>query len=198
MLETGNLGKLLREVRACHVCAAHLPLGPRPVVQIGAGARLLIVGQAPGARVHASGIPWSDASGERLRQCLALGSEIFYDPAKVALLPMGFCYPGRGSGGDLPPRPECAGLWHERLLARMPNVALTLLLGQHAQRHYLRGERRGNLTATVQAWARRAPGTVALPHPSPRNRGWFARNPWFETEVLPVLRERVARLWLPQ
>lgn len=191
------LDSLLGEVRACRVCDAHLPFGPRPVVQIGAGASLLIVGQAPGTRVHASGIPWCDASGDRLRQWIGVDSAVFYDPAKVALMPMGFCYPGRGGGGDLPPRPECAVLWHARLLARMPNVALTLLLGQHAQRHYLRDEWRGNLTDTVRAWAGRSPDTLALPHPSPRNRGWFARNPWFAAEVLPVLRERVARLWPP-
>jgi uracil-DNA glycosylase len=189
-----RLSTLLEKVRGCTACAAHLPLGARPVVQIGAGARLLIVGQAPGTRVHASGIPWCDPSGDRLRVWLGMDSHVFYDPGRVALMPMGFCYPGRGSGGDLPPRPECAGLWHARLLTHMPGVRLTLLLGQHAQRRYLRDGRDGNLTDTVQAWAGRSSATMALPHPSPRNRGWFARNPWFEADVLPVLRARVAQL----
>lgn len=132
-----NLDALLAQVRACRACANELPLGPRPVVQIGTSAKLLIIGQAPGTRVHASGIPWGDASGKRLRDWLAITPEDFYNPSRVAILPMGFCYPGRGAGGDLPPRRECADLWHERLLAQMPNVALTLLIGQYAQHHCL-------------------------------------------------------------
>lgn len=190
-----NLDALLAEVRSCRVCANELPLGPRPVLQIGTSAKLLIIGQAPGARVHASGIPWDDASGKRLRDWLGIDPEDFYNPSRVAILPMGFCYPGRGAGGDLPPRRECAALWHERLLVQMPNVALTLLIGQYAQQHCLDTTWQGNLTKTVRAHVLHGPGIMALPHPSPRNRRWFAHNPWFETELLPVLRRRVAGLW---
>lgn len=191
-----ELDRVLRDARACRVCAADLPLGPRPVARARATARLLIVGQAPGTRVHETGIPWNDPSGERLRAWLAVDRETFFDQDRIAIMPMGFCYPGRDPrGGDNPPRPECAPLWHPPLLAALPAVELTLLVGLYAQRRYLgaRGgaKRRGNLTETVRAWADYGPATLPLPHPSWRNTGWLKRNPWFEAELLPDLRARV-------
>ncbi len=187
-----DLEAVIAAARACRVCAAHLPLGPRPVLRAKASARLLIVGQAPGTRVHESGVPWNDASGDRLRDWLALDREAFYDEARIAIVPMGFCYPGRDArGGDNPPRPECAPLWHPPLTANLPNVRLTLLVGRYAQGHYLGARRRGNLTETVRAWADYAPRFVPLPHPSWRNTAWLRRNPWFEKDLLPALRARV-------
>ncbi|WP_431109344.1 uracil-DNA glycosylase family protein [Variovorax paradoxus] len=185
---------LLAEIRSCNACAAHLPLGPRPVVQASASARLLIVGQAPSMTVHNTGVPWNDKSGEQLRRWLGIEREVFYDPVRVAIMPMGYCYPGRGSSGDLPPRRECAGLWHERLLAQMKQVELTLLIGQYAQRHFLGSAGKGSVTETVEAFAEYAPRFIPLPHPSPRNTGWLKHHPWFERDVLPVLRERVRRV----
>jgi len=182
--------QLLDEVSACHVCEAHLPLGPRPVVQAGAGARLLIVGQAPGTRVHNSGIPWNDASGDRLRDWLQMDRKMFYDPEHIAIVPMGLCYPGKGKSGDLPPRSECAPLWHARLLEQLPNVELTLLVGSYAQRYYLRDGYR-TLTERVRHWRDFAPAYFPLVHPSPRNQFWLTSNPWFEEDLLPALRERV-------
>jgi uracil-DNA glycosylase len=182
---------LLAEIRSCRVCAEHLPLGPRPVVQASAGARLLIVGQAPSLTVHKTGVPWDDKSGEQLRRWLGVDRATFYDAARIALMPMGYCYPGRGNSGDLPPRKECAPLWQDRLLAQMPRIELTLLIGQYAQRHFLGKTARANVTETVEAFADYAPRFIPLPHPSPRNTGWFKHHPWFESEVLPVLRERV-------
>ena len=187
----GDLAGLLTAIRACRVCAGELPLGPRPVLQAGTGARLLIVGQAPGTKVHASGVPWDDASGARLRDWLGLEPAQFYDAGQVAIVPMGFCYPGRGNGGDLPPRRECAPLWLEPLLARLPQIELTLLIGQYAQRHYLGAARKSNLADTVAAWRDYAPRYFPLPHPSPRNTAWRQRHPWFERDLLPHLRERV-------
>lgn len=185
------LDALLRDARACRLCEASLPLGPRPVLQASAGAKLLIVGQAPGTRVHASGVPWSDASGRRLRDWLQLDEASFYDPTRVAILPMGLCYPGRAGSGDAPPRPECRRTWHPRLLPLLPDVGLTLLIGQYAQAHFLAERRKPTLTATVRAWRDFLPRYLPLPHPSPRNVAWFKANPWFEAEVLPTLRERV-------
>ena len=182
---------LLAEVRACRACAVHLPLGPRPVVQAGASARLLLVGQAPSLTVHKTGVPWDDKSGEQLRRWLGVDRAVFYDPARIALMPMGYCYPGRGTSGDLPPRRECAALWHDKLLAQMPHIELTLLIGQYAQRHFLGKTARANVTDTVEAFADYAPRFIPLPHPSPRNTGWLKHHPWFESDVLPVLRERV-------
>ncbi|PXX14244.1 uracil-DNA glycosylase [Paraburkholderia tropica] len=189
-----RLPRLLADIRACGVCGDALPLGPRPVLQASTTARLLIVGQAPGAKVHASGIPWDDASGERLRAWLGIGKDVFYDAARVAIVPMGFCYPGRGASGDNPPRPECAALWHERLLALLPQVRLTLLVGQYAQRYMLGARRKASLTETVEAWREYGPDCVPLPHPSPRNQAWFKHHPWFGHDVLPALRARVAAL----
>ena len=182
--------RLLGEVRACTVCASHLPLGPRPVVQAAPSATLLIIGQAPGTRVHESGVAWSDPSGERLRDWTGIDPATFYDPAKIALMPMGFCYPGRSpSGGDAPPRPECAPLWHAPIRAHLPAVRLTLLVGGYAQKAYLAGA--ATLTDAVRDFEGAPPGLFVLPHPSWRSTGWMRRNPWFETDVLPMLRARV-------
>jgi uracil-DNA glycosylase len=182
------------EIHGCQVCQAFLPHPPRPVVQLGAGARLLIVGQAPGVRVHRSGIPWNDASGTRLRQWLGLDAERFYDSRFVSILPIGFCYPGRGPSGDLPPRPECAPLWHPRVLPHLESVALTVLVGRYAQAYYL-GSRAGpTLADTVAAFESFLPEYLPIPHPSPRNQHWLGRHPWFERRVLPQLQARVARL----
>lgn len=192
------LPKLLREVRACTLCAGSLPLGPRPVLRIEAGARLLIVGQAPGTKVHDSGIPWNDASGERLRDWLQVDRDTFYDASRIAIVPMGLCYPGRDTrGGDLPPRPECAPRWHPRLAPYLRDVRLTLLVGQYAQRHYLGRNGGRSLTETVRAWRDYAPDYVPLPHPSWRTTGWQKKNPWFDDELLPELRARVAALLAP-
>jgi uracil-DNA glycosylase len=190
-----TLSALLRQVRACRRCEAELPLGARPVVQAGASARLLIVGQAPGSKVHESGTPWSDASGERLRQWIQLDAAAFYDAARVAIVPIGLCYPGRSPGaGDRPPQPQCAPLWHPRLLAALPQISLTLLLGQYAQRYYLGARRKGSLTETVRAYAEYAPRFFPLPHPSWRSVIWMRQHPWFEAEVIPALRAAVARV----
>jgi uracil-DNA glycosylase len=188
------LDDLLREIRACRLCEAQLPLGPRPVLRASAQARLLIVSQAPGARVHATGIPWNDASGRRLRDWLQLDEATFYDECQVAIVPMGFCYPGRAGSGDAPPRPECRATWHPRLLPLLRNVALTLSIGQYAQAYCLGPRRKPSLSETVRAWREYLPVQLPLPHPSPRNVGWFKANPWFEAEVVPVLRERVHAL----
>lgn len=189
-----DLDGLLAAARSCRVCEAHLPLGPRPVLQVGAAARILVVGQAPGVRVHASGVPWDDPSGDRLRAWTGLGNLRFYDASEVAIIPIGLCYPGRGRGGDLPPRRECADLWLDQLLTRLPHIELTLLIGLHAQRHFLGRRRKGSLTETVKAWREFAPDYLPLPHPSARNTPWFQRNPWFEQDLLPALRERVASI----
>lgn len=186
-----ELDTLLREIRACRLCEAHLPLGPRPVLAASASARLLIVSQAPGARVHETGIPWNDASGRRLREWLQLDEATFYDAQRVAIVPMGFCYPGRAGSGDAPPRPECRATWHPRLLPLLREVEFTLSIGQYAQAWCLGARRKATLTETVCAWREYLPDNMPLPHPSPRNVGWFKANPWFEAEVLPALRERV-------
>ena len=189
-----SLKRLLTEVRACRVCEAHLPLGPKPVIRASHTARLLIVGQAPGTRVHASGLSWNDPSGYRLRAWVALDREAFYDEAQIAVLPMGFCYPGKGKRGDLPPRPECAALWRDPLHAALPQIEFTLLIGQYAQRYYLGKRRKATLADTVHAWHDYLPHYLPLPHPSPRNILWFRRNPWFEREVVPALRQQVRAL----
>jgi uracil-DNA glycosylase len=193
MTSPPELGGLLREVAACRACEAHLPLGPRPILQIGSGARLLIASQAPGRIAHGSGIPFADRTGDALRLWLGIERSVFYDAERVAILPLGLCYPGRGAGGDLPPRPECAPLWQRRLRSRMPAVRLTLLVGSHAQRHHLGSRRGASLTAVVQAFRDYLPEHFPLPHPSPRNGPWFQRNPWFAGEVLPALRVEVRR-----
>lgn len=192
--EDDSFDALLAEVRACRVCEAHLPLGPRPVLQAHPLARILVVGQAPGARVHASGVPWDDASGVRLRAWMGVDAKTFYDPTRIAIVPMGMCYPGRGADGDLPPRPECAPLWLPRLLPHLARVELTLLVGQYAQRWFLGRLRKSSLTETTAAWREYAPRFMPLPHPSPRNQPWLARHRWFEEDVIPALRARIAEL----
>lgn len=184
-----SLPSLLREIRACRLCEAVLPLGPRPVLRASASARVMIVGQAPGIRVHESGVPWADASGKRLREWLQLDEAAFYDERRVAIVPMGFCYPGKQGSGDAPPRPECRATWHPRLLPMLKKVELTLLIGRYAQAYFLDGS--DDVTANVRAWKTHLPALLPLPHPSPRNVAWFKANPWFDREVLPVLRRRV-------
>ena len=192
-----RLPKLLTEVRACTICAAHLPQGPRPVLQADARARILIAGQAPGVKVHASGVPFDDASGERLRQWMGVSRGQFYDPQLVAILPMGFCYPGTGKSGDLPPRRECAPQWRTQLLQAMPRIELTLVIGQYAMAWHLPDAAKSNLTETVRAWRKRGPAVLPLPHPSPRNNIWLKANPWFTLEVVPAVQARVRSLIEP-
>jgi uracil-DNA glycosylase len=187
-----DLAALLARIAACRVCEEALGFAPRPVIQAGVGARVLIVGQAPGSRVHASGVPWDDDSGDRLRGWLGIDRAAFYDPERIALMPMGFCYPGKGDGGDLPPRRECAPLWHRPLLAAMPGIRLTLLVGQYAQAAYLPRALRPSMTEAVRRHGDMPEGLFPLPHPAWRSRLWMARNPWFEAAVLPALRRRVA------
>jgi uracil-DNA glycosylase len=186
---TSELERLAAEASACTLCAAHLPLGPRPVFRASGTARLLIIGQAPGTKVHETGIPWNDASGERLRGWLGIDRAAFYDTARIAILPMGFCYPGRlPNGGDRPPRPECAPAWHDKFLAFMPQIDMTLLIGSYAQKRYLGA---GSMTEHVRRIPAH-PHLMALPHPSWRTIGWESRNPWFGEEILPRLRAVVA------
>jgi uracil-DNA glycosylase len=179
---------LSAEAAACTICAAHLPLGPRPIFRVSATATLLIIGQAPGTKVHETGIPWNDASGDRLRLWLNLSRNEFYDTSRIAIMPMGFCYPGRlPNGGDRPPRPECAPMWHERFLAQMPKLKLTILIGSYAQTRYLGP---GSMTERVKSVAAH-PKYFALPHLSWRTIGWERKNPWFESDVLPAVRQAV-------
>jgi uracil-DNA glycosylase len=187
------LTDLLWEIRSCRHCEEQLPLGPNPVLRASSTARVVIVGQAPGTKVHASGVPWDDPSGIRLRQWLQLAPEQFYDESRIAIVPMGFCYPGKGKSGDLPPSPECAPLWHARLFEHMPQLELVLLVGSYAQNHYL-GRSHETLTERVRRWADFGPRYLPLPHPSPRNTLWLRRNPWFEAKVVPALRERLSAL----
>ena len=188
-----SLHLLLRDIRSCRECEAGLPLGPRPIVSVHAESRILIIGQAPGTKVHESGVPWDDASGERLRDWLGTSSDQFYDERLFGLMPMGFCYPGRGKSGDLPPRKECQPLWHPPLLKHMKKVQLTILIGRYAQQFYLPDSRKQSLTAVVRDWRSVAPSVMPLPHPSPRNNIWLARNEWFEADLVPALRTAVAR-----
>ena len=189
-----KIEKLLTEVRNCCVCEPSLPLGANPIVRAKRSARILIIGQAPGTKVHASGVPWNDPSGKRLREWMQVDEPVFYNQAKIAIMPMGFCYPGKGSSGDLPPREECAPLWHKKVLHHMPNIKLTLLIGQYAQKYYLRGSEfyNGNsVTDTVTNWKKYSPQYFPLPHPSPRNTLWLKKNSWFETKTIPQLRKQV-------
>ena len=188
-----KLSRLLERIRACEICTEDLPLGPRPVLRAHPSSRILIIGQAPGTAVHASGIPWDDPSGRRLRQWLDVSEALFYNEEVFGIVPMGFCYPGKGKGGDLPPRPECAPEWHPALLELMPKVELILLIGRYALDRYLTLPRSQTLTQTVQAYREFAPKFLPLPHPSPRNNRWIKNNPWFEAEVVPYLRERIKR-----
>jgi uracil-DNA glycosylase len=188
-----SLTALMRDARACVRCASVLPLGPRPVFQLHRSARLLIAAQAPGRKVHDTGVPFNDASGDRLRAWLGLPRELFYDATRVAILPMGFCFPGSGRSGDLPPRRECANTWRAPLLAQLPQLQLTLAIGRYAIAYHL-PHARGPLSETVRASHTGVIDCIALPHPSPRNNGWFKHNGWFESDLLPSLRERVGRV----
>ena len=190
-----KLNALLQEISGCRRCAESLPLGPRPVVQCSMQARIVVAGQAPGLKVHNTGIPFNDPSGDKLRAWMGIDREIFYDSTKINIVPMGFCYPGRDPrGGDLPPRPECRETWHDRLFATLPRPGLTLVIGRYAQDYHLAGGKSRSVTETVRAWRAFWPEIVPLPHPSPRNIGWLKRNPWFEAEVVPALRRRIAEL----
>ncbi len=184
-----NLQQLLNEVAACRLCESALPLGPRPVLRVAPEARILIIGQAPGLKVHNSGLPWDDPSGDRLRGWLNIDREQFYRDARLGILPMGFCYPGKGKSGDLPPRPECAPTWHERLLQQMPQIEVVLLIGQYAQKRYA-GDDETNLTERVRNQSLDG-RFISLPHPSPRNIRWFKQNPWFDEQLLPSFQRRI-------
>ncbi|MBN8604755.1 MAG: uracil-DNA glycosylase family protein [Planctomycetes bacterium] len=188
-----QLKKLLSEVRSCTHCAMHLPHGTRPVLQYHPNASILIAGQAPGRKVHESGVPFNDASGDRLRDWMGISKDVFYDSTRIAILPMGFCYPGAGQSGDLPPRIECAPLWREKLLGGLKQLTLTLVIGEYAQAYHLLGVS-GSVTSRVVAWRDHWPNVIPLPHPSPRNNIWLNRNPWFEEELLPALRMRISNI----
>jgi len=192
---TRKLKDLLKEINDCRLCEDHLPLGPRPVLQADSQAKILIAGQAPGRKVHETGIPFNDASGDRLRDWMGIDKSIFYDGSKIALVPMGFCYPGTGKSGDLPPRPECAEAWREQLLKTLPKIELILVIGQYAHKYHLGNKQKKNLTETVKSWREYwKKGLLPLPHPSPRNNRWLKTNPWFSSDVLPRLKKQVALL----
>jgi len=188
-----SLTTLLADVHACDRGAKHLPRGPRPVLQVHPSARILIAAQAPGRKVHESGVPFDDASGDRLRAWLGISRDVFYDAKQVAIVPMGFCFPGAGRSGDLAPRAECAPAWREPLLSHLTNIRLTLVVGRYAQAYHLPGEP-ASLTEVVRAWRKHWPKAVPLPHPSPRNNLWLKRNPWFEQELVPAIRLHVAQV----
>ena len=185
--------KLLAEIRKCNICK-DLPCGPRPVVAASKESKIIVIGQAPGSVVHASGIPWDDKSGHNLRDWMGIDNETFYDPSQVAIIPMGFCYPGRGKSGDLPPRKECAPQWHKTLLDKLDNVKLTMLIGKYAQDHYLQKEAKRTLTDTVMHFEEYLPNYFVLPHPSPRNNIWMAKNEWFKKDVLPALKTTINKI----
>ena len=188
------MDQLIKEIRACRLCEDKLPLGPRPILSVHRDSKVIIIGQAPGTKVHASGIPWDDQSGKTLRSWMNISNEEFYDSQKIAIIPMGFCNPGKGRSGDLPPRPECAETWHEQLLSKMQSVELVLLIGQYAQRAYLDQSEKRNLTETVRRFDEFGPKFLPLPHPSPRNRFWLQKNPWFEMVVIPYLQLRLEQI----
>ncbi|MGV7222397.1 MAG: uracil-DNA glycosylase family protein [Nitrospinales bacterium] len=192
---SARLRKLLKEVKDCRICEEYLPLGARPVVQVHSKASILIVGQAPGRKVHETGIPFNDPSGVRLRDWMGIDEKVFYNAEKIALLPMGFCFPGTGKSGDLPPRPECEETWRESLLQCLPKIRLTLIIGQYAQKYHLGNDQKKNLTETVKAWPEYLKnGLIPLPHPSPRNNIWLRKNSWFEEDILPTLKKKVQKL----
>ncbi len=183
--------KILEEISGCSICSPYLELGPRPVVAAHANSKIIIIGQAPGTAVHKSGIPWDDKSGNNLRSWMAVSKSVFYDPEKIAIIPMGFCYPGKGKSGDLPPRKECAPIWHNALLEKINSVKLILLVGKYAQDYYLKEQSMKTLTLTVKHFKDYLPKYFTLPHPSPRNNIWQAKNEWFIKEVVPTLQEKV-------
>ena len=189
--------KLINEIRQCTICAMHLPNAPRPILQFNERSKILIIGQAPGQKAHSSGVPWDDLSGDRLRTWLDVDKDTFYDPDIFALMPMGFCYPGKANGGDAAPRPECAPKWHKSIMEQFSDIRLTLLIGQYAQKYYLKENIKGSLTENVLAYHEYLPTYLPMPHPSPRNQAWFKSNPWFEKDVLPILRETVIKAKTP-
>lgn len=184
---------LLNEVRHCNLCSGHLPFSPKPILQFHPQARILIAGQAPGKKAHEAGLPFSDASGKRLREWLGLTPDVFYDPKRLAILPMGFCFPGSGKSGDLPPRPECAPTWRDRLVRHLTQLKLTLVIGQYAQAYYF-PDANSSVTDNVRCWRKNWPILIPLPHPSPRNTLWLQKNTWFGQELLPSLRTRIAEV----
>lgn len=192
-IESDDLESLLVQIRSCKTCEGKIPFAPRPIIAATSEARILIVGQAPGTRVQNTGIPWNDPSGDKLREWMNIGKDRFYDSSLIAIMPMGLCYPGKGKSGDLPPRKECAPQWHDAVLEHMPNLELTLLIGQYAQKYYL-DDASKTLTDTVKRWREFSPDYLPMPHPSPRNRIWLKKNPWFEEEVVPELRDRLKAL----
>lgn len=194
MTTYSSLNELLADIRRCQLCTKHLPLGPKPTLRASESAKLLIVGQAPGIKVHQTGIPWNDASGERLQQWLQIDRELFYDESKIAIIPMGFCYPGRGKSGDLPPRPECSPLWLPQLKPWLRNIQLTLLIGQYAQKYYLGKMCGATLAETVASYKNYLPHYFPLPHPSPRNTRWLQKNRWFENDVVSDLRKIIQQI----
>lgn len=185
---------LLQKIRQCDICEAHLPLGARPIVEGHINSKIVLVSQAPGSVVHKSGIPWDDAGGKRLREWLGVSNETFYNVENFAIMPMGFCYPGKGKGGDLPPRPECAPQWHQLMWDKLPNVELVILIGMYSQKYYLKDKNNKTLTDMVGNYQKYLPRYFPLPHPSPRNRFWLIKNPWFETEILPILKTRIHKI----
>jgi len=185
---------LLKDISKCQVCAEHMSVTPRPVISVSPSARIIIIGQAPGSVVHNTGIPWNDKSGENLRRWMDISDEDFYDNKKIGIIPMGFCYPGKGKTGDLPPRKECAPLWHELLFAGLEEVQLTLLIGKYAQDYYLKKTKKRTLTETVMNFEEYLPEYFVLPHPSPRNNIWMKKNEWYKEEVLPVLKEKISAI----
>ena len=189
-----NLQILQQQIHQCRLCEPDLPLGANPVLRGNVNAKIVVAGQAPGTRVHKSSIPFDDPSGVRLRAWMGISDEIFYNEDQIAIIPMGFCYPGKGKSGDLPPRPECARTWHKKLFKLLPNIELTLAIGQYAQAYHLGEKRKSNLTETVKAWRDYLPKVIPLPHPSPRNNIWLKRNPWFEQEVITYLQNRIQQL----
>ena len=189
-----DMKTLLSQIKNCTLCEPHLDLGANPVVSAHKNSKIVIVGQAPGTKVHKSGIPWDDASGKQLRKWLNVSNEDFYNEELFAIVPMGFCYPGKGKTGDLPPRPECAPQWHQLLLDKMPNVELVILIGAYAQKYYLKDKAKRTLTETVGEYKNYLPKYFPIPHPSPTNRFWFTKNPWFETNVVPDLQHRIAQI----
>lgn len=188
---------LLKKIKACDICAAHLPHGVNPVMAASSSSKVVIIGQAPGSKVHKTNIPWNDPSGDLLRIWMGVNKTTFYDASQIALMPMGFCYPGKGKSGDLPPRPECAPQWHQALLEKMPDVELIILIGQYSQKHYLGKKAKINLTETVKSYRDYLPRIFPLPHPSPRNRIWLKKNPWFDSEVVPAFRQLLGN-WIRQ
>jgi len=182
---------IFNKILGCNICSKHLPLGPRPLVQLDAASKIIIIGQAPGRRAHESGIPWNDASGKRLREWMQIDEDCFYDPAIFSIVPMAFCYPGKGISGDLAPRSECAPRWHAEVFKHLVQKPLILLIGQYAQRYYLKDDFKGSLTETVKNYREFLPEYFPLPHPSPRNQNWEKINPWFKDEIIPKLQKRI-------